>query len=63
MNVANEGAVAVYVHWRCHPCFPRSRALQRKRHCARLVNFSHAFGWSGKTVRLSNARFLSSTTG
>lgn len=61
MNVANEGAVAVYVTGAVTPASP-VRVLYSASGTGKAGQFSHAFA-SGKTVRLSNARFLSSTTG
>jgi hypothetical protein len=59
-NVANEGAVAVYV---TGAVTPKSvvRVLYSASGTGKAGQFSHAFA-SGKTVRLSNARFLTSTT-
>ena len=56
MNVANEGAVAVYVTGAVTPASVVASGT------GKIGQFSHAFA-SGKTVRLSNARFLSTTTG
>jgi hypothetical protein len=61
MNVANEGAVAVYVTGTVTPASP-VRVLCSASGTGKAGQFSHAFA-SGKTVRLSNARFLTSTTG
>jgi hypothetical protein len=61
LNVANEGAVAVYVTGAVTPASP-VRVLYSASGTGKAGQFSHAFA-SGKTVRLSNARFLSSTTG
>lgn len=61
MNVANEGAVAVYVTGAVDPSSP-VRVLYSASGTGKAGQFSHAFA-SGKTVRLSNARFLTSTTG
>jgi hypothetical protein len=61
MNVANEGAVAVYVTGAVTPASP-VRVLYSASGTGKAGQFSHAFA-SGKTVRLSNARFLTSTTG
>jgi len=61
LNVANEGAVAVYVTGAVSPTSP-VRVLYSASGTGKAGQFSHAFA-SGKTVRLSNARFLSSTTG
>jgi hypothetical protein len=61
MNVANEGAVAMYVHGSVDP----STAV-RVVHTAtgtRLAGQLLASGLSGKTARLANARYLSSVTG
>lgn len=60
MNVANEGAVAVYVTGAVTPASP-VRVLYSASGTGKAGQFSHAFA-SGKTVRLSNARFLTSTT-
>ena len=61
MNVANEGAVAVYVTGAVTPASV-VRVLYVASGTGKIGQFSHAFA-SGKTVRLSNARFLSTTTG
>ena len=61
MNVANEGAVAVYVTGTVTPASP-VRVLYSASGTGKAGQFSHAFA-SGKTVRLSNARFLTSTSG
>jgi hypothetical protein len=61
MNVVNEGAVAVYVTGAVTPASP-VRVLYSASGTGKAGQFSHAFA-SGKTVRLSNARFLTSTTG
>jgi hypothetical protein len=61
MNVANEGAVAVYVTGTVTPASV-VRVLYSASGTGKAGQFSHAFA-SGKTVRLSNARFLSSTSG
>lgn len=61
MNVANEGAVAVYVTGAVTPA-SIVRVLYGTSGTGKAGQFSNAFV-SGKTVRLSNARFLSSTTG
>ena len=61
LNVANEGAVAVYVTGAVNPSSV-VRVLYSASGTGKAGQFSHAFA-SGKTVRLSNARFLSSTTG
>jgi len=61
MNVANEGAVAVYVTGAVTPASV-VRVLYSASGTGKAGQFSHAFA-SGKTVRLSNARFLSSTSG
>jgi hypothetical protein len=60
MNVVNEGAVAVYV---TGAVTPKSvvRVLYSASGTGKAGQFSHAFA-SGKTVRLANARFLTSTT-
>jgi hypothetical protein len=60
LNVANEGAVAVYVTGAVTPASP-VRVLYSASGTGKAGQFSHAFA-SGKTVRLSNARFLTSTT-
>lgn len=59
-NIANEGAVAVYVTGAVTPASP-VRVLYAASGTGKAGQFSHAFA-SGKTVRLSNARFLTSTT-
>jgi hypothetical protein len=59
-NVANEGAVAVYVTGAVTPASP-VRVLYSASGTGKAGQFSHAFA-SGKTVRLSTARFLTSTT-
>lgn len=61
MNVANEGAVAVYVTGAVNPS-SIVRVLYSASGTGKAGQFSHAFA-SGKTVRLSNARYLSSTSG
>lgn len=61
LNVANEGAVAVYVTGAVNPS-SIVRVLYSASGTGKAGQFSHAFA-SGKTVRLSNARFLTSTTG
>lgn len=60
MNVANEGAVAVYVTGAVSPTSP-VRVLYAASGTGKAGQFSHAFA-SGKTVRLAGARFLSTTT-
>lgn len=60
MNVANEGAVAVYVTGAVSPTSP-VRVLYSASGTGKAGQFSHAFA-SGKTVRLAGARFLSTTT-
>ena len=60
MNVANKGAVAVYVTGAVTPASP-VRVLYAASGTGKIGQFSHAWA-SGKTVRLSNARFLTSTT-
>jgi hypothetical protein len=60
-NIANEGAVAVYVTGAVTPASP-VRVLYSASGTGKAGQFSHAFA-SGKTLRLSNARFLTSTTG
>lgn len=61
VNVLNQGAVAVYVTGTVTPASP-VRVLYSASGTGKAGQFSHAFA-SGKTVRLSNARFLTSTTG
>tara|TARA_R110000772_G_scaffold88643_1_gene184012 strand:- start:133 stop:693 length:561 start_codon:yes stop_codon:yes gene_type:complete len=61
LNVANEGAVAVYVTGAVNPS-STVRVLYSASGTGKAGQFSHAFA-SGKTVRLSGARYLSSTTG
>jgi len=61
LNVANEGAVAVYVTGAVSPTSP-VRVLYSASGTGKAGQFSHAFA-SGKTVRLAGARFLSTTTG
>lgn len=61
LNVANEGAVAVYVTGAVTPASP-VRVLYSASGTGKAGQFSHAFA-SGKTVRLAGARFLTSTTG
>jgi hypothetical protein len=61
MNVLNEGAVAMYVHGNVDP----STAV-RVIHTATGVRYAGqllASGLSGRTARLSNARYLNSVTG
>jgi hypothetical protein len=60
LNVANEGAVAVYVTGAVTPASV-VRVLYSASGTGKAGQFSHAFA-SGKTVRLANARFLTSTT-
>ena len=60
LNVVNEGAVAVYVTGAVSPTSP-VRVLYAASGTGKAGQFSHAFA-SGKTVRLANARFLSTTT-
>jgi hypothetical protein len=60
LNVANEGAVAVYVTGAVNPT-SIVRVLHTASGTGKAGQFSHAFA-SGRTVRLSNARFLTSTT-
>lgn len=60
VNVINEGAVAVYVTGAVNPTSP-VRVLYSASGTGKAGQFSHAYA-SGKTVRLSNARFLTSTT-
>ena len=59
-NVANEGAVAVYVTGAVTPTSP-VRVLYSASGTGKAGQFSHAFA-SGKTVRLAGARFLTSTS-
>lgn len=61
LNVANEGAVAVYVTGAVSPTSP-VRVFYSASGTGYAGRFAHAFV-SGKTVRLSNARFLTSTAG
>lgn len=61
MNIANQGAVAVYVTGAVTPASP-VRVLYSASGTGKAGQFSHAFA-SGKTVRLSNAQFTSATTG
>jgi len=61
LNVANEGAVAVYVTGAVSPTSP-VRVLYSASGTGKAGQFSHAFA-SGNTVRLAGARFLSTTTG
>lgn len=61
LNVANEGAVAVYVTGAVTPA-SIVRVLYSASGTGKAGQFSHAFA-SGKTVRMANARYLSSTTG
>lgn len=61
LNVANEGAVAVYVHGAVTPATP-----VRVIHSASGVEYAGQFraaAASGRTAVLSNARYLTSTTG
>lgn len=61
MNVANEGAVAVYVHGSVTPA-----TAVRVIHTATGVQYAGQFrsaALSGNTARLSNARYLTSVTG
>ena len=61
LNVANEGAVAMYVHGSVNPA-----TVVRVVHTATGVRYAGqllASGWSGRTAVLSNARYLSSVTG
>jgi hypothetical protein len=61
LNVANEGAVAVYVHGPCDPTTP-----VRVVHTATGVKYAGQFSGpaiSGKTATLANARYLSAVTG
>jgi hypothetical protein len=61
MNIASEGAVAVYVTGAVTPA-SIVRVLYSASGTGKAGQFSHAFA-SGRTVRLSNARYLTSTTG
>ena len=61
LNVANEGAVAVYVTGAVTPA-SIVRVLYSASGTGKAGQFSHAFA-SGKTVRMANARYLSTTTG
>ena len=61
LNVANEGAVAVYVHGSVTPA-----TAVRVIHTATGVQYAGQFrsaALSGKTAVLANARYLSSVTG
>jgi hypothetical protein len=61
LNVANEGAVAVYVHGSVTPA-----TAVRVIHTATGVQYAGQFrsaALSGKTALLANARYLSSVTG
>lgn len=61
MNVASEGAVAVYVHGAVNPS-----TVVRVIHTATGTKYAGRFNnavISGKTAVLSNARYLTSTTG
>lgn len=61
LNVANEGAVAVYVHGNCTPA-----TAVRVIHTATGVKYAGQFtgdAIAGKSARLSNARYLTSVTG
>jgi hypothetical protein len=61
LNVANEGAVAVYVHGSVTPASP-----VRVIHTATGVKYAGQFSdavISGNTALLSNARYLTSVTG
>lgn len=61
LNVANEGAVAMYVHGSVNPA-----TAVRVVHTATGVRYAGqllASGWSGRTAVLSNARYLSSIVG
>lgn len=60
VNTLSEGAVAVYVTGAVTPLSP-VRVLYAASGTGKIGQFSHAFA-SGKTVRLNNARFLTSTT-
>ena len=60
VNTLSEGAVAVYVTGAVTPQSP-VRVLYSASGTGKIGQFSHAFA-SGKTVRLSNARYLTSTT-
>lgn len=61
MNVANGGAVAVYVHGTVTPA-----TTVRVQHTASGVRYAGQFSaasFSGRTAVLANARYLSSVTG
>jgi len=61
LNVASEGAVAVYVHGAVDPT-----TVVRVIHTATGVKYAGQFSStviSGKTATLANARYLTSTTG
>jgi hypothetical protein len=61
MNVASEGAVAVYVHGAVNPS-----TVVRVVHTATGVKYAGRFNnaaIAGKTAVLSNARYLTTTTG
>jgi hypothetical protein len=61
MNVASEGAVAVYVHGAVNPS-----TVVRVIHTATGVKYAGRFNnaaIAGKTAVLSNARYLTTTTG
>ena len=61
LNVANEGAVAVYVHGSVTPA-----TAVRVIHSASGTEYAGQFrsaSASGRTARLSNARYLTSVTG
>jgi len=59
-NIASEGAVAVYVTGAVNPT-STVRVLYSASGTGKAGQFSHAFA-SGRTVRLSGARYLSTTT-
>ena len=61
LNVANEGAVAVYVHGAVNPSTP-VRVIHTASGTERAGQFRAAAA-SGRTAVLSNARYLTSTTG
>jgi len=61
LNIANQGAVAVYVHGAVNPS-----TVVRVIHSASGVEYAGQFraaAVSGRTATLSNARYLTSTTG
>jgi hypothetical protein len=61
LNIASQGAVAVYVHGAVNPS-----TVVRVIHSASGVEYAGQFraaAVSGRTATLSNARYLTSTTG